>query len=693
MASEPEAPRLRVGIDIGGTFTDLCVLEEERGDFFHLKVPTTPKDLARGVMESLEAFLKEGRSPEDVAFLFHATTVATNALLEQKGANTWLVITEGYTGVYETPELGEIRVGSYDYLSYPKPRLLVPQRKTIQIPERVDSRGRIVRPLDEAQARRRLSRLRGQGVEAVAVCFLFSFMNPEHERRVGEMVREIVPDAYVYLSSETLPQIREYPRLATTVASAYVGPVVSRYMRHLEEALAARGLSRPLYIMQSNGGCLTSGALRRIPVQMIESGPAAGVLAAAYFAGLAGRERAISFDMGGTTAKAGIIEGSPRIVPRFQAGEWLLSTPSLDIVEIGSGGGSIARIDQAGMLKVGPESAGAEPGPACYPRGGGAPTVTDADLVLGWLNPDYFLGGKIRLDRAAAERAISAGVARPLGLDTIAAASGIVKIVNSQMVEALRLVTVARGEDPREYVLVAFGGAGPVHAAQLSEELKIPEVIVPPLPGVASAMGLLVSDLKRDYVRSRFADLEKIAAREIHALFETMEAEARDELAGEGIAREKISCERSLDLRYGVQKYELTVPVGGGVLRESDRAAWRRRFEELHEQHYGTRASDQQVEIVNYRLTAKVTLPKPRVPELAFAGEDPAAALKGRRRAYFDGWTDCPVYAYERLGCGNRLAGPAIIEQVDSTIVIQPGNRARVDRYGNVIIEVLGERR
>jgi len=689
MALEPKAPRLRVGIDIGGTFTDLCVLEEERGDFFHLKVPTTPKELARGVMESLEAFLREDHSPDEVAFLFHATTVATNAMLEQKGANTWLVITEGYTGVYETPELGEIRMGSYDYLSYPKPRLLVPQRKTIQVPERVDFRGHIVRPLDEAEARRRLSRLRDEGVEAVAVCLLFSFMNPEHERRVGEMVREMAPDAYIYLSCETLPQIREYPRLATTVASAYVGPVVSRYMRRLEEALVARGLSRPLYIMQSNGGCLTSGALRRIPVQMVESGPAAGVLAAAYFAGLARRERAISFDMGGTTAKAGIIEGSPRIVPRFQAGEWLLSTPSLDIVEIGSGGGSIARIDKSGMLKVGPESAGAEPGPACYPGGGSAPTVTDADLVLGWLNPDYFLGGKIRLDRVAAERAVAVEIARPLGLDVVAAASGIVKIVNSQMVEALRLVTVARGEDPRQYVLVAFGGAGPVHAAQLAEELKIPEVIVPPLPGVASAMGLLVSDLKRDYVRTRFADLEMIAAREIQALFETMEAESRDELVREGIAREKISYERSLDLRYSIQKYELTVPVGGGALAEGDKAAWRGRFDELHEQHYGTRASDQRVEIVNYRLTAKVTLPRPRVPELPFSGEEAGAALKGRRRAYFDGWLDCPVYAHERLGCGNRLAGPAIIEQVDSTIVIQPGHRARVDRHGNVIIEVL----
>lgn len=694
MTAALQARRFRAGIDIGGTFTDLCVLEEEAGDFFHLKVPSTPKDLTRGVMESVEAFLGKDRSPEDVTFLFHATTAATNALLEQKGVDTWLVITEGYTGVYETPELGEIRVGSYDYLSYPKPPLLVPQRKTIQIPERVDFRGRIVRPLDEAEARRRLSVLGGSGVEAVAVCLLFSFMNPEHEQRIREMIRAVSPSADIYLASETLPQIREYPRLVTTVANAYVGPVVTRYIHRLEQALASRGLSRPLYIMQSNGGSLTSGALSKIPVQMIESGPAAGVLAAAHFGRLIGRERVISFDMGGTTAKAGIIEaGSPRIVPRFQAGQWLLSTPSLDVVEIGSGGGSIARIDHSGMLKVGPESAGAEPGPACYPGGGGAPTVTDADLALGWLDPGYFLGGKIRLDRRAAERAIAVNVAEPLGLDVIAAASGIVKIVNSQMVEALRLVTVARGEDPREYVMVAFGGAGPVHAPAIAEELKIPMVIVPPLPGVASAMGLLVSDLKRDYVRTRFADLEVATAGEVQALFEAMEAEARDELAKEGIAPEKIQYERFLDLRYGIQKYELGVLIAGGAVRDGDKAGWRRRFDELHEQHYGSRAVDQKVEIVNYRLTAKVVLPKPRVSELPVSGEDPRGALKSRRRVYFDGWLECPVYERERLKCGNRLAGPAIIEQADSTIVMQPGHRAHVDPYGNVIVEVAGERR
>lgn len=685
--------RLRIGIDIGGTFTDLCVLDEKRGEVSNLKVPTTPADLTRGVMEALDAFLLDGRSPDDVTFLFHATTVATNALLEQKGADTWLVITEGYTAVYETPELGEIRIGSYDYLSYPKPRLLVPQRRTIQIPERVDFRGKVLRPLDETETRQRLARLRDAGAEAVAVCLLFSFMNPSHEQRLRDLVKEVAPEAHVYLSSETLPQIREYPRLTTTVVNAYIAPVVIRYIRRLELALAARGLSRPLYIMQSNGGSLTSGALRKIPVQMIESGPAAGVLAAAHIGRMTDHPKVISFDMGGTTAKAGIIEGGePRIVPRFQAGEWLLTTPSLDLVEIGSGGGSIALIDKSGMLKVGPQSAGAEPGPACYPNGGQAPTVTDADLTLGWLNPDYFLGGKVRLDSSAAARAIAANVAEPLGIDLITAANGIVKIVSSQMVEALRLVTVSRGEDPREYVLVAFGGAGPVHAAQLAEELKIPRVLVPPFPGVTSAMGLLVSNLKRNYVQTRFADLQDVTASKVQERFEAMETAARQEFEAQGISPDSIQHERALELRYSIQKYELPVPVAGKTLKEADKLTWRRLFDELHEKHYGSRATDQRVEVVNYHLTTRVALPKPVVRELSPGGEDPHAALKGQRKAYFDGWFDCPIYDRERLLCGTHLHGPAIIEQMDSTIVVHPGQEALVDRFGNVIIELSGER-
>jgi N-methylhydantoinase A len=680
---------LRLGIDIGGTFTDLCALDEERGELINLKVSTTPRDLTAGVMEALQAFFVDGRSPDDVTFLFHATTIATNVLLEQKGANTWLVITEGYTGVYETPELGEIRPGSYDYLSYPKPRLLVPQRRTIQVSERVGSRGEVVHPLDDAETRRRLAVLKDSEAESVAVCLLFSFVNPAHELRLRELIREVAPSAHVYLSCETLPQIREYPRLATTAVNAYVAPTVIRYIERLERALAERGIKRRLYIMQSTGGTLTSGALRKIPVQMIESGPAAGILGAAYIGRLTDHPRVISFDMGGTTAKAGLIEdGEPRVVSRFQAGEWLLGVPSLDLVEIGSGGGSIAWIDKSGMLKVGPRSAGADPGPACYKRGGEAPTVTDADLVLGWLDADYFLGGKIGLSVSAAEKAIQNQVASPLGLSLVEAADGIIKIVNSQMVEALQLVTVSRGEDPRQYIMVAFGGAGPVHAAKLAEELKIPQVLIPAVPGVASAMGLLVSDLKRDYVQTRLGDLDEVQVTEVQHCFAAMEAAALQEMKEEQISVADVRFERKLDLRYSIQKYELAVPVAEGKLREIDKTTWRRLFDERHEQHYGSRATDQRVEIVNYHLTARVVLPKPKITELRLQGENPEGALKGRRRAYFDGWVDCPLYDRERLGCGNRLIGPAIVEQPDSTIVIHPGQLVEVDRFGNVIINV-----
>jgi N-methylhydantoinase A len=681
--------RYRVGTDIGGTFTDLCILEEERQEFFNLKVPTTPRDFTQGVMESLDSFFQNGRSPDEVSLFFHATTVATNALLEQKGGNTWLVITDGYSGVYETPELSEIRTGSYDYLCYPKPRLLVPQRQTIEIPERIGSSGEIVIGLDEAEARRRLEKLRHSGAEAVAVCLLFSFLNPAHEQRLRDMILEVAPQTHVYLSSEILPQIREYSRLATTVTNAYVAPVVIRYIEKLEKDLMERSFHRRLYIMQSTGGSLTTGVARKIPVQIIESGPAAGVLAAAHMGRLTGNGKIISFDMGGTTAKAGLIEDyEPRTVSRFQAGEWLLGVPSLDLIEIGSGGGSIAWIDETGMLKVGPQSAGAEPGPACYFHGGDAPTVTDADLVLGWLNPDFFLGGKMKLNLASAQRAIESRIARPLGLDMVKAADGIVKIVNSHMVEALRLVTVARGEDPREFALVAFGGCGPVHAAKLAEELRIAKVIVPTVPGVASAMGLLISDLKRDYLRTRVAELQNVAVSEVQSCFEALERTALEEMAGEDIPAHLIRFERALELRYAIQKYELAVPVESGALTENDRLAWRKLFDERHEQHYGTRADDQKVEIVNYRLTARVPLPKPEPQPHPLHGESAAPAYKGSRRAYFDGWIDCPVYAREELGHGNRLAGPTIIEQVDSTIVIHPGQSATVDRFGNVVIEV-----
>ena len=683
--------RFRVGTDIGGTFTDLCVLEEEQGECFNLKVPTTPRDLTQGVMESLESFFQTGRAPEEATLVFHATTVATNALLEQKGGDTWLVITEGYSGIYETPELSEIRTGSYDYLCYPKPRLLVPQRKTIEIPERVGADGRVVTPLNDAETRRRLEKLRNSGVESVAVCFLFSFLNPVHEQRIRELIRDVLPLAQVYLSSEVLPQIREYTRLATTVTNAYVAPVVIRYVDRLEQALAARGFHRRLYIMQSTGGSLTTGVVRKIPVQIIESGPAAGVLAAAHIGRLTHQDKVISFDMGGTTAKAGLIEGSePRIVSRFQAGEWLLGVPSLDLVEIGSGGGSIAWVDGSGMLKVGPQSAGADPGPACYPNGGDAPTVTDADLVLGWLNPDFFLGGKMKLNLEAARHAIQARVAQRLGLDAVKAADGIVKIVNSQMVEALRLVTVARGEDPREYAMVAFGGGGPVHAAKLAEELRIAKVIIPTAPGVASAMGLLISDLKRDYVHTRFADLEKVSIDEVQANFAALEKAAMEELSAEEIALKPIRFERALDLRYAIQKYELTLPINAGDLKASDKVIWRRLFDERHEQQYGTRAADQGVEIVNYRLTARIPLPKPEPKKYPPQGESPEGALKKFRRAFFDGWIDCAVYDRAKLGNGNRLAGPAIIEQADSTIVIHHGQIASVDGLGNVIIEATG---
>jgi N-methylhydantoinase A len=362
------------------------------------------------------------------------------------------------------------------------------------------------------------------------------------------------------------------------------------------------------------------------------------------------------------------------------------------LVEIGAGGGSIAWIDKSGLLKVGPQSAGAEPGPACYPNGGTLPTVTDADVMLGWLNPEFFVGGKFHLDAAAAARAISTHIAEPLKLEPIEAASGIIKIVSSNMVEALRLVTVSRGEDPRQYILVAFGGAGPVHAALLAQELKIPRVLVPASPGVHSAMGLLVSDLKRDYIQTHFADLEAVELGEIQRRFDALEEAAQEEFQSQGIPRDQIVHERAIDLRYSIQKYELPVPVARFGLTPDAKAGWRKAFDEIHEKHFGSRAEDQKVELVNYRLTTKVIVPKPAMTEAAARGESCQGAIKTRRKAYFDGWHETPIYDRAKLVSGNRLRGPAIIEQMDSTTVVHPGQEASVDRFGNVIIEINGDR-
>jgi len=685
----------RVAVDVGGTFSDFVVLDEASGAVRVLKVPSTPRDPSLAVLDGVGRLAGDGVPAPSISFFSHGTTVATNALLEEKGAVTGLLVTEGFRGIYEVQDQTRgYGAATYD-LFFERPRLLVPPRLTAEIAERVDYQGNVLRPLDEDRAVAAIRHLRDAGVESMAVCLLFSFMHPEHEERLGELIRREHPDCAVSLSSAIVPQIREYYRLSTTVINAYVAPRLARYLANMEARLRESGVrTRQLFVMQSNGGVTTFGAAAQRAVTTVLSGPAAGVIAGAALAGAAGFERVITFDMGGTSADIALVEGgtAPETT-RGRIGRRDIAVPMLDINTISAGGGTIAWVDRVGVLQVGPRSAGADPGPVCYGRGGTQPTITDANLVLGYLNPDYFLGGEVGLDRAAAEQAIAKQVAEPLGLDVYRAAAGIVEIINAHMEQGIKAVSSERGHDLRDFALVAFGGAGPLHAARLAAALEIPWVLVPPYPGVTSAMGLLMSDVKHDYVRSRLQPLSETDPNDAERLFGELAAQARADLRAEGFADDQIVLQRLLDLRYAGQGYELSVPAPESPLDRPALAAARQHFDALHERLHGHQAPGEPVEIVNYRLIALARVPRIELRRQTAGSDDATAARKGERRAVFLDQADavsCPVYDRTRLEPGHRLRGPAIVEQVDSTTVVYPGQEVLVDEYRNLIVRVRG---
>src|SRR5271167_1132296 len=564
----------RIGVDIGGTFTDVVLVDEETGQIGVAKAPTTPRDVARGVIDGIRQGLAQYRlDPAAVSLLAHATTIVTNALIEKKGAKAGFVTTRGFRDVLELRRSS--RADLYD-LFQDAPTVLVPRRWCFEITERIDAQGQVVTPLDEREIDGIIAAVRDAGLETVAVSLLFSFLNDSHERLLGERLRHALPGVGVYLSSEVLPEIREFERASTTAVCAYVGPLLAGYLDRLQCEVTALGLPQ-LYVMGSSGGVFDIAEGLRMPAMAIESGPAAGVIAAA----LAGRElglpNLISFDMGGTTAKASLIaDGEIAVTAEYEVGgaghakRWLYGTghpvrvPVIDLAEVSAGGGSIAWVDPGGALKVGPRSAGADPGPAAYGLGGDEPTVSDADVVLGWLDREALLGGALAIDLAAAEAAIRERVADPLGLGVTEAAAAIVEIVNSNMAQALRIVSVERGHDPREFSLIAFGGAGPVHAVALAEELAIPEVIVPPAPGAFSALGLVATDLKRDYARTLYADLASVDPDRVGAAFASMEAAGLAMLEAAAVPPARRALPRFADVRYRRQAYELTLPVEDG---------------------------------------------------------------------------------------------------------------------------------
>ena len=692
----------RLGVDIGGTFTDAVLVNLGTGEFRTSKVSTTPQDPSIGFLYAIERLVSEAViNPEEIAQIVHATTVATNAIIENKVAKSAFITTKGFRDILEIQR--QIRPSLYD-LFFDKPAPLIPRYLCYEVTERMTPEGEILQPLNEDEVRQTVKQIRKTGVEAIAVCFLHSYINPSHEKRTGEIIREELPEVYLTLSSEINPEFREYFRASTTVINAALMPIIARYVDNLQKEIATRGFKSGLYVMQSGGGLMTGNVARDKPAAMVESGPAAGVIAASALGTLLGYSEVISFDMGGTTAKAGLVErGRPKLAANYEVGSaaitpdahgrkgsgYPLQTPVIDLVEIGAGGGSIAWIDTGGALRVGPRSAGAEPGPACYMTGGTLPTVTDANVVLGRIDPDYFLGGEMKLDKTAAEKAIEEHCAKALGKDVVTTAAGIVEIANANMIRALRIVSVERGYDPREYVLIAFGGAGPMHVNDIVKELQIPTVIVPLNPGITSAQGLLMTDLRHDYVMTYICRVDRIDLDKVNGIYSDFETQGRGLLIQEGVKEEDMLSSKFMDMRYVGQSYELTIPVPGKKIAVNDMAEITALFHKEHERAYGHCAPEEPVEIANLKLSATGLIPKPKLRELKRGEASPEAALLTSRKVYFteiEGFTECSIYDRYRLAYGNVIRGPAIVEDKDATTVIHPGYQAEVDSYGNLIL-------
>ena len=681
--------RYRVTVDTGGTFSDFVALNEETGKLSIAKLPSTPDDPSRAIIAGIEELIATAGESTEIGYFCHGTTVGTNALLEGKGAKTGLLVTEGFRGIYPVGEQARPYGAAIFDVMYDKPAPLIPQSLTGEVMERVDFRGNVLQALDEAALRKTVRQLAAENVGSVAVCLLFSFLYPAHEARVREIVREEIPGCDVSLSCEVLPQIREYYRLSTTVINAYLQPILSHYIAELDRRLERVGVAtRQKYIMQSNGGMATFAAAARRAVTTVLSGPAGGVTAGVLAGRMIGLANIITFDMGGTSCDVALVkDGEPLLSSRGQIAGRDLALPMLDINTVSAGGGTIATVDRFGMLQVGPASAGAVPGPACYGRGGEMPTITDCNLVLGYLGEDGFLGGRMRLEASKARTAIMSKVARPLGLDLIDAAEGIVRIIDVKMQEAIKAISTMRGHDLRDFMLFAFGGAGPLHAGRICDELGMAGVIVPLYPGVFSAIGLLMSDVKHDYIRSKLAPLTEVAPEEVNHIFDQMTAQALAELRGDGFAPDRIRVERALDMRYAGQGYEIAVPCPAEPLRPSDLKELRMGFDQRHQSAFGHMAPEEPVEIVSYRVRGLGLLPSIEMPKFSPTGAALEDARRGSRRVRFDGAElDCPIYQRDQIDVGANFAGPAILEQLDCTTVVRPGQNARVDEWKNLIV-------
>ena len=679
---------MRLGIDIGGTFTDLTGLDEATGEMFHLKTLTDPEQPVRAVWEALE---RAGIEPSTLTRLSHGTTIGINAIVERKGAATAIVTTRGFRDILELRRSARTHV--LDPLM-DKPYMFVPRRWRVEVDERVTWDGTVSRPLDPDELCSVLTDLVARGIESVAVCFIHSYANPVHEREAGEVLTERFPNLYHTLSSEIVPALGEYERTSTAALNAYVHPVVHKYLTDLEDNLRERGLQTPLQVMQSNGGVMTAQEAARHPVHILESGPAAGSIAGAHLAGLMGLENVVTFDMGGTTTKASVIEGGqPLSTVEFELFEepnkpgsgWPIRVPMIDIVEVGAGGSTIAWLDDGNNLQVGPQSAGALPGPVCYGRGGDRPTVTDAYAVLGRLAS--LLDGGLTLDVEAAVRAIGEKMAQPLGMPVEEAAAGILEINDTRAADLLREMTIARGRDPRDFTLVAFGGAGPLVAAYVAREIGMELSVIPPAPGNFSAAGLLLADVVHDAMRTYTVALADADPQRVGSLLEEMSRDLAENLDRQGVGQDSRRFELGADLRYTGQFHVINVPVAAAPANGTFFEGLARAFHEEHQRLFTYQLPEEPLELVNLRVRAVGALGRPALPR-AVPG-DASSALRGTRQVYFreeGGRVDCRIYDRRGLGAGASLTGPAIVEETTSTTLVPPGYQALVDDYGNILI-------
>jgi N-methylhydantoinase A len=671
----------RVGIDVGGTFTDLFAWEEETEQSVTSKVLTTKHDRALGVLQVIE----QAQLPVDrIATLIHGSTTATNALIERSYPPAAMVTTEGFR---DTLEIGrQRRQHLYDPYQT-KPRPIIPRRYRLTVPERISAKGEVLVPLEEEAARKVADRIAELELESVAVAFINAYVNPAHEQRMGEILHARLPQAYIALSSDTRPKFRELGRFVTTAIRAVLLSVMSAYFARLEEMLRERGFPGSVFIIKSNGGMMGVELAKQRPEELLESGPAGGVAYASYLSARSGFSRAIHTDMGGTSFDTSIVEGGQGLITHEYELEWEVPviTPMLDIRSVGAGGGSIAWVDQGGSLRVGPQSAGADPGPACYGRGGQEATVTDANLLLGRLEPT--LGGKFTLDHHAAEEAVSK-VARQVGLDTLRAAEGIIHITCENMAQAIKMVLIDRGRDPRDFVLVSFGGAGPMHACFIARSLNIPQVVVPAYAGVASAFGATAMDIRHDLETFFYSPVEGVDLARLNQLYERLEEQGRALLAQEALAQDRVSVSRGAQMRYIGQSYEVETPVPLGYLTAASLPQIVQNFHHEHEREYGVASEQFAPALVSLGVTVIGHNEKPPIVQVSAAtGLDPR---KGERRVYFSGhWLTTPVYDGQRLTQGFALRGPAIIEYTHSCAVLPPDTSAMVDALDNLIISVV----